>query len=127
MCIQTYHYLQRDAPESKRGKGNLWKSQLHPDDREQERKDLANLQVRTISLLRLCFFRTTAILISNIIMGHKGLMIDILLQGRVDYLKNPRHVPPTAQGGARSLIKSQKRKAKEVDVKPKSERAEYVC
>ena len=34
MCIQTYHYLQRDAPESKRGKGNLWKSQLHPDDRE---------------------------------------------------------------------------------------------
>ena len=39
--------LQRQAPEAASGKAkdNLWKAQINPFEREQERKDLANLQV----------------------------------------------------------------------------------
>ena len=42
------------------------------------------------------------------------------LQSRVDYLKNPRHVPPSAKGGnCRTLVKSSKKKPKEFGNKSK--------
>ena len=44
------------------------------------------------------------------------------LQARVDYLKNPRHVPPSAPGIGKSLIKSNKKKPKEIGVKPKPDK-----
>ena len=40
------------------------------------------------------------------------------LQAKVDYLKNPRHAPPSAHGASRSLVKGNKRVAKEFGSKP---------
>ena len=61
---------------------------MHPDEREVNRNDLANLQ------------------------------------SRVDYLKNPRHVPPSAQGN-RTLVKTSKKKPKEIGIKTKPENERY--
>ena len=43
------------------------------------------------------------------------------LQAKVDYLKNPRHAPPSAHGASRSLVKGNKRVAKEFGAKPPPE------
>ena len=45
------------------------------------------------------------------------------LQAKVDYLKNPRYIPPSASG-ARTLIKPQKKQPKEVGIKTKPEKEE---
>ena len=43
------------------------------------------------------------------------------LQAKVDYLKNPRHVPPT-RGAEHTLIKPKRRPPKEIGIKPKLEK-----
>ena len=43
------------------------------------------------------------------------------LQAKVDYLKNPRHAPPSAHGASSSLVKGNKRVAKEFGAKPPPE------
>ena len=48
------------------------------------------------------------------------------LQAKVDYLKNPRHAPPSAHGASRSLVKGHKRVAKEFGAKPPAEPERYV-
>ena len=47
------------------------------------------------------------------------------MQARVDFLKNPRHAPPSAHGGSRSLVKGHKRAAKEFGAKAPPEPEKY--
>ncbi|KAK2147788.1 hypothetical protein LSH36_535g01010 [Paralvinella palmiformis] len=71
-----------DAPlESKEGLKDLWKLQINAEEREYNRRDLANLQAK------------------------------------VEYLKNPRHIPPSAVGAPKVLNKPCKKKAKEIGIK----------
>jgi hypothetical protein len=44
------------------------------------------------------------------------------LEGRSNFLRNPRTIPPSAAGGGRSLIKSYKKIPKELGFKPKPEK-----
>ena len=43
------------------------------------------------------------------------------MQAKVDYLKNPRHVPPSSHGGAGTLIKGNKKEPKQFGAKPPPE------
>ncbi len=47
------------------------------------------------------------------------------LQAKVDYLKNPRHIPPSSHGGAGTLIKSNKKEPKQFGAKPPPEPERY--
>ena len=48
------------------------------------------------------------------------------MQKRVDFMKNPRHAPPSAHTGSRSLVKGQRKVAKEFGAKPPPEPDRHV-